>query len=107
VAEIQIQRKHGLSLSQARKVAFRWAEMAEEEFDMACTYDEGQHEDEVRFTRSGVSGTLKVTKDHFELDARLGFLLGAFRERIESEIVKNLDTLLAQQPVHVAKTRKK
>jgi putative polyhydroxyalkanoate system protein len=96
VAEIQIQRKHKLGLTQARKIAFRWAEQVEEEFDMACTYEEGKTQDEVCFSRSGVSGTLKVTKDHFELDAKLGFLLGAFRERIESEIVKNLDSLLAQ-----------
>jgi hypothetical protein len=34
----------------------------------------------------------------FELDAKLGFLLGAFRDRIESEIVKNLDALLAKKP---------
>ena len=39
--------------------------------------------------------TLRVTADHFELDALLGFLLGAFKDRIESEIVKNLDELLA------------
>jgi putative polyhydroxyalkanoate system protein len=98
VAEIQIHRKHKLGLPQARKIAFRWAEQVEEEFDMTCTYEEGKTQDEVCFTRSGVSGTLKVTKDHFELDAKLGFLLGAFRERIESEIVKNLDSLLAGLP---------
>ena len=51
----------------------------------------------VSFTRSGVNGELKVTKDRFELDARLGFLLGAFKDRIEGEIVKNLDLLLAQK----------
>jgi putative polyhydroxyalkanoate system protein len=107
VAEIQIQRKHGLSLPQARKVAFRWAEQVEEEFDMACTYEEGKSGDEVCFSRSGVSGTLKVTKDHFELDAKLGFLLGAFRDRIESEIVKNLDRLLAEQATPKPKAQKK
>ena len=35
------------------------------------------------------------TGNRFELDAKLGFLLGAFKDRIESEIVKNLDELLA------------
>ena len=35
--------------------------------------------------------------ERFELDARLGFLLGAFKDRIESEIVKNLDDLLAKK----------
>jgi putative polyhydroxyalkanoate system protein len=97
VPDIHIQRDHGLGLAQARKLAFRWAETAEEKLDMECTYEEGKTSDLVSFTRSGVNGELKVTKDSFELDARLGFLLGAFKERIESEIVKNLDELLAQK----------
>ena len=45
----------------------------------------------------GANGELKITKDRFELDARLGLLLGAFKERIESEIVKSLDLLLAEK----------
>ena len=95
--DIHIQRDHGLGLAQARKLAFKWAETAEQKLDMECTYEEGKTEDLVSFTRSGVNGELKVTKDSFELDARLGFLLGAFKDRIESEIVKNLDELLAQK----------
>ena len=38
-----------------------------------------------------------VTGDHFDLDAKLGFLLGAFKGKIEAEIVKNLDNLLAPE----------
>ncbi len=97
MADIHIEREHTLGLAQARKIAFQWAEQVEEKFDMSCTYEEGVSEDEVSFTRSGVSGTLKVSADLFELDAKLGFLLGAFKDRIEGEIVKNLDTLLAQK----------
>ncbi|TNF63683.1 MAG: polyhydroxyalkanoic acid synthase [Burkholderiales bacterium] len=95
MAEIHIRRNHHLGMAGARKVAWRWAEQAEQEFDMSCSYEEGKACDEVQFSRSGVSGTLKVTKDHFELDAKLGFLLGVFRDRIETEIVRNLDELLA------------
>lgn len=95
--DIHIQRDHNLGLAQARKLAFKWAETAEKKLDMECTYEEGKTEDLVSFTRSGVNGELKVTKDSFELDARLGFLLGAFKDRIEGEIVKNLDELLAQK----------
>lgn len=95
--DIHITREHSLGLPEARKLAFKWAEAAEERFDMACTYEEGKSADLVSFARSGVNGELKVTKDRFELDARLGFLLGAFRERIEGEIVKNLDLLLAEK----------
>lgn len=98
MADIQIRREHALGLAGARKIAFKWAEQAEEKFDLACTYEEGKTEDLVSFTRSGVSGTLAVTGDSFQLDAKLGFLLGAFKDRIESEIVKNLDDLLSKKP---------
>ncbi len=94
--DIHIQREHGLGLPEARKLAFRWAELAEQKFDMACSYEEGKTSDLVSFIRSGVNGELKVSGDLFELDARLGFLLGVFKDRIEAEIAKNLDELLAQ-----------
>jgi putative polyhydroxyalkanoate system protein len=97
VPDIHITREHALGLPAARKLAFRWAEVAEDKLGMECTYEEGKTSDLVGFTRSGVNGELKVTKDRFELDARLGLVLGAFKERIESEIVKNLDELLAQK----------
>ena len=95
--DIHIQRDHSLGLPEARKLAFRWAELAEQKFDMTCSYEEGKTSDLVSFNRSGVNGELKVTGDVFELDARLGFLLGVFKDRIETEIVKNLDELLAHE----------
>ncbi len=103
MAEIHIHRTHQLGLAAARKIAWQWAEQAEQEFDMACTYEEGKTQDRVQFERMGVSGTLDVAKDTFELKARLGFLLGAFKARIEAEIVKNLDQLLAHKPAPAAK----
>ena len=95
MADLHILRQHTLGLREARKIACQWAEHAEQEFGMSCTYEEGKAADEVRFTRAGVTGSLSVTKDKFELNAKLGFLLGAFKGVIESEIVKNLDDLLA------------
>ena len=95
MADIHITRQHDMTLGEARKAAFKWAEQAEEKFDMECIYEEGKTSDVCSFTRSGVTGTLAVNKDTFVLTARLGFLLGAFKDRIESEIVKNLDELIA------------
>ncbi len=68
---------------------------------------EGDDVDEVVFERSGVSGLLRVTKDSFDLTAKLGFLLGAFKDKIEAEIVKNLDALLAAKPASKAGAKKK
>ena len=95
MADINIHRAHQLGLAQARKTAFRWAEQAEAKFGMECTVIEGDDNDVVKFTRSGVDGRLVVTADAFELTARLGLLVGVFRQRIESEIEENLDSLLA------------
>ena len=99
MADLHILRKHTLGFAKARKVAFNWAEQVEKEFGMQCTYEEGKGADLVQFVRSGVQGELQVTKDRFELDAKLGFLLGAFKGRIEGEIVKMLDAMLPAAPV--------
>lgn len=105
--DINIRREHSLGLAKARKIALKWAEQAEEKFDMACTVLEGETSDTVEFTRSGVNGQLIVAPDHFELNAKLGFLLGAFSKTIESEIEKNLDTLLAGGKTPAKKAAKK
>ncbi|MCJ7798473.1 MAG: polyhydroxyalkanoic acid system family protein [Polaromonas sp.] len=96
MADIHIEREHALGLHEARKIAFTWTEQAKKKFDLACTYEEGEHGDRLSFIRSGVNGTLTVTADRFELNARLGFLLSAFKEKIEAEIVRNLDRLMAE-----------
>ena len=72
MSNLHILREHALGLPKARKIAFAWAEHVESEFGM-------EH----------------VTATRFELNAKLGLLLGAFKGRIEAEIVKNLDDLLA------------
>jgi putative polyhydroxyalkanoate system protein len=92
--DIRIHRDHSLGLAKARKVAWDWAEQAESKFDMECAVIEGETSDTVEFKRSGVTGTLIVAADHFDLHAKLGFLLGAFSKTIETEIQKNLDDLL-------------
>ena len=94
MSDIRIHREHRLGLAQARKVAWDWAEQVETQFDMECSVLEGETSDTVSFTRSGVKGELIVAADHFDLQAKLGFLLGAFSKTIEREIEKNLDALL-------------
>lgn len=96
MADLRIHREHDLGLEKARKIAWKWAEEAEKKFDMECTVIEGDYSDTVEFTRTGVSGRLIVAADHFDLDAKLGFLLGAFSKTIEAEIQKTLDDLLAK-----------
>jgi putative polyhydroxyalkanoate system protein len=107
VADINIHREHRLGLAKARKVAWRWAEDVEKKFGMECSVLEGETSDTVSFTRSGVNGELIVAADHFDLKAKLGFLLGAFSKTIEAEILKNLDTLLAKSAKPANKVARK
>ena len=94
--DIRIHRKHTLGLAKARKVAWAWAEDVEKKFGMECSVLEGETSDTVEFTRSGVNGQLIVAADHFDLNAKLGLLLGAFAKTIEAEIERNLDGLLGK-----------
>lgn len=94
--DLKIHREHPLGFESARRIAREWVQTATDKLGMACDYREGDACDQVSFTRSGVSGELKVTGTAFELDAKLGFLLGAFKDRIEQEVGRNLDELLAQ-----------
>lgn len=106
MAEIRIHREHRLGLAKARDIARQWAEQVESEFDMRCTTQPGKTQDTVSFTRSGVNGELVVAGDHFDLHAKLGFLLGAFSRTIETEILKNLDTLLGAAGTPAAAAKK-
>lgn len=94
MAQLQIHRAHPLGLAGARERARVWVEQAERDWGLACEYQAGDDEDRVRFARSGVSGELRVNAERFELHAQLGFLLSAYRGRIESHIRAQLDELL-------------
>ena len=96
MADIRIHRKHQLGLAKAREVAWAWAEDVERRFEMECTVLEGETSDTVEFSRAGVNGSLIVAADHFDLQAKLGFLVGAFSKTIQAEIEANLDALLAK-----------
>lgn len=111
MADIHIHRAHKLGLAKARKTAWQWAEAAEQKLGVECTVIEGETRDVVEFKRAGVEGQLVVAADSFDLTARLGFLVGAFRERIEAEIEENIDALLAgaakKKPAAKAASKKK
>jgi len=92
--ELNIERTHTLGLAGARAMAERWREQAEQEWGMACEFESGEFEDRMRFARSGVSGELVVTETRFDLQLKLGFLLGAYSGKIEEKIKANLDELL-------------
>lgn len=95
MANLHMVREHTLGLAAARKIAQAWAREVEGDFDMRCTFEAGRDGDVVHFERTGVKGTLQVTPQRFELDAKLGLVLGAFRGRIEAAITRHLEEKLA------------
>ena len=101
---IQVQREHQLGMAQARRMAAQWQARVEQEFDMRCTADKGKAQDSVAFERPGLKGRLLVTASQFDLQVQLGLLMGVFKQRIESEIIDNLDQLLSE---HAPESRPK
>lgn len=106
---LHITRQHNLSLVQARTIAQQWALDAESDFGLetvlelganasnaaqAAFADSPQTVDRWNFKRTGVHGSLVTSAQSFELELHLGFLLGAFQDKIKQQIEQNLDQLL-------------
>ena len=106
MADLHLHRDHTLGLARARKVALKWAEDVESKLDMACTLIEGDDEDVLEFTRSGVDGRMTVAATYFDVEATLGFLFKPFLGTIESEVRKQLDEALAKEEAKAAKAPK-
>lgn len=96
MANLHIVREHALGLDQARQMAAKWAGQVEQGLGMTCRAEAAAKGERILFERSGVSGSLLVTAERFELDAKLGLLLGAFKGNIEKEILRQLDEVLAE-----------
>ena len=92
--DLNIERTHSLGLPKAREIAQRWLEQAEAEWGMDCECEPGETQDVMRMSRSGISGSLTVSASRFDLQLKLGFLLGAYADKIEQKIRQNLDELL-------------
>ena len=91
MADLHIVREHIMGMAAARQLALDWAQEMESEFRMRCTYQEGPLQDLVTFEGTGAKGTLQVNGTSFELDVKLGFMLGNFKDKIEAVIRKKLD----------------
>jgi putative polyhydroxyalkanoate system protein len=87
MADIEVQRDHALGLKKAKAAAQKVADEMAENFDMESEWEGNT----LHFSRSGVSGELTVTKNSVQMNAKLGFLLTAFKPKIEAQIEKNFD----------------
>ena len=87
MADIHITRSHTLPLKKAREAADRFADQLAEKFDLESKWQG----DTLHFRRTGVSGTLALTRGAVAIDAKLGILLSAFKSTFEAHIRDNLE----------------
>jgi putative polyhydroxyalkanoate system protein len=97
MAELHIERTHGLSPQAALDLAQRWVDQAHKDWGLQCrpgpmdASDPTPQAQRWCFERTGVSGQLHVDAQCFQLELKLGFLLSAYRDRIRAQIESNLD----------------
>ena len=91
MSHIAIDHAHQLPPAKARAVVDEVAAKLEERFGVEHRW-EG---DELHFTRSGVDGHIALQPGNVHVTAKLGFLLGALKGPIESEIRRVLDERFA------------
>lgn len=87
MAVIDIHRKHGSSIKDARAAVERVAKAIAKEYGITHRWDGNT----LNFSRTGVNGTISVAKQDLHIHAELGFLMGALKPVIEREIVRQLD----------------
>jgi len=89
--KIDIRRPHQLSTPEARVVVDKVAVKMREKF---ATESQWQG-DVLKFSRSGVNGTIAVEPDVIVVQAELGLMLSPMKGMIEQEIRNKLDEYFA------------
>jgi putative polyhydroxyalkanoate system protein len=89
--KIQIERDHSIGVSKAKAAVDEVAKAIREKFQVQTNWEK----DTLKFNRTGVSGSIIVSKEKVEVDAELGFMLGFLKGRIEQEINAHLDKVLS------------
>jgi len=87
MAVIDIRRKHGRSIKDAKAAVERVAKAIAKEYGISHQWEGSV----LNFSRAGVDGKISVAKQEVHIHAELGFLMGALKSVIEREIVRQLD----------------
>lgn len=91
MSDIHARKEHTMSLEEAKQTAQKLADQLQKEFQL----DSQWQGNTLNFTRSGVKGKLDVTEKDVTVDISLGFMLKAFKGKIQTEIDKNIDKMFA------------
>ena len=87
MSRIHLRREHDLTPKAARKKVERVAEVLARRFDAECLWNG----DVLSVNHPSVNGKVTVGKKDVVVEAKLGFLVAMFRDRIDAELVRILD----------------
>lgn len=87
MSKIHLRREHDLTPKAARKKVERVAEALAKKFDAECAWKG----DILSVKHPSVDGKVTVGKNEVVVEAKLGFLVAMFRDRIDEELVRILD----------------
>ena len=87
MSKIHLRREHDLTPRAARKKVERVADVLARRFEAECEWNG----DVLSITHPSVNGKVVVGKNDVVVEAKLGFLLAMFRDRIDEELVQILD----------------
>lgn len=87
MSRIHLRRNHDLTPKAARRKVERVADVLAKRFDAACRWNG----DVLSIEHPGVTGSVVIGEDEIVVEARLGFMLAMFRDRVDEELVRILD----------------
>ncbi|KAF1707933.1 polyhydroxyalkanoic acid synthase [Pseudoxanthomonas kalamensis DSM 18571] len=82
MSSIEIEHPHTQSPEQARQSVDEVAHKLRERFEVECDWDG----DTLRFSRSGIDGSIELLPQMLRVNAKLGFMLSMMKAPIEHEI---------------------
>ncbi len=87
MSRIHIRREHELTREAAREKVGRVAEVLAKRFDAVCDWTG----DTLSVKHPQVNGTITLGARDVVVEAKLGFLLAMFKDRIDEQLVRVLD----------------
>lgn len=87
MSRIQLRRSHDFTAKVARQKVDRMAAALAKRFEAECCWKGNV----LSIEHSSVAGRIVVGKDEIVVDAKLGFLLAMFRDRVDQELAQILD----------------
>lgn len=91
MATINLRRSHNKSLAEARGAVELAAQHFGRRFSLQNRWLTPQ---QLEFSRTGVSGFITIQENEIQVNVELGFLLGALKNTIEQEIIRQLEEQL-------------